>query len=113
MWKLGQVRPGDCIRFVSISIDTALRLEAEVDKAICDLTDIPTLITSFLTPEATEDLAASTIPCNGAVMVAKQAGDHAMLLNLVTLMAFRFGRAFTLTHSARIINKHPFLVLWS
>lgn len=94
MWKLGQVRPGDCIRFVPMSIDTALRLDAEVDKAICDLTDIPTLITSSSAQEATEDLLASTIPCNGVVMIAKQAGDHAMLLEFGDTDDFSLRQSF-------------------
>ena len=37
LWKLGQLRPDDSIRFVPVSIDTACRLANELDQAVATL----------------------------------------------------------------------------
>jgi urea carboxylase len=39
LWKLGQLKPGDTVRFHSVSVDQAVAMERALDDAIASLTD--------------------------------------------------------------------------
>ncbi len=52
-WKMGQLRPGDKVRFKAVSIETAELAIAHYEKAIADL-DTPTTLELPYLPESTE-----------------------------------------------------------
>jgi urea carboxylase len=85
LWKLGQLRAGDKIKFVSVSLDTAVALEREQTEAIARLATVeqsqqdwealPSPTTND-TPVLSE-LAASEV---GERVVYRAAGDHFLLV---------------------------------
>lgn len=84
LWKVGQVKPGDKIRFKRLSFDTALALELAIDKAIAELT-VPADIQH--TPITAPDhdlshciLAALPESDSRPAVAYRQAGDKYILL---------------------------------
>jgi urea carboxylase len=85
-WKVGQLRPGDTIRFVRTTFDEALAMEVQQDNAIAAL--------DTATPASSPDVFVSTTPppSDGAVLrslpasgncpgvVYRQAGDKYLLI---------------------------------
>ncbi|MCC5857280.1 MAG: urea carboxylase [Ectothiorhodospiraceae bacterium] len=57
LWKLGQLKPGDTLRFLPVSLDEANRLEREQDAAIAQLqpVDQPAQPAAITTPVLKED----------------------------------------------------------
>ena len=79
LWKLGQLRAGDKIRFVPVSRDTANQLEAQQIHQLATLT-----VDSELTIQADNnrspllgELSANSV---GEKVVYRQAGDHFLLV---------------------------------
>ncbi len=84
LWKVGQVKPGDRIRFRRISFDAALALELAQDAAIAGLTPLPAL-PAFpeVKPEDTvSECVVAALPAenNRPEVAYRQAGDKYILL---------------------------------
>ena len=84
LWKVGQVKPGDKIRFKRMSFDDALNLEKAQDKAIADLKPLTSYAATPITKPAhalSECILASLPPKDGRPLVSyRQAGDKYILL---------------------------------
>lgn len=97
MWKMGQVRPGDTIRLRAMDAVLAKRLDEELSHAIGDLTELPRL-EDFVPADAGGIIATSpvvqAIQCSGEEIVARQAGDRAMILEFGPKEIFDLGHSF-------------------
>ncbi len=84
LWKVGQVKPGDKIRFKRLSFASALALELAADKAIETLSVQPeTLLTAIVKPDNTiSDCILASLPPEGSrpLVSYRQAGDKYLLL---------------------------------
>ena len=84
LWKVGQVKPGDKIRFKRLSFDTALAMELSIDRAIENLSVQPAVLPApIVKPENTisECIVAALPAQNGRPLVSyRQAGDKYILL---------------------------------
>ncbi|WP_112310675.1 urea carboxylase [Pseudogemmobacter bohemicus] len=86
LWKIGQARPGDRIRFRPMSFDDALALEKAQDAAIATLTPpapLPARIAPSLAPAATVSATViAALPAIGdrPAIAYRQAGDKYILL---------------------------------
>lgn len=84
LWKVGQVKPGDKIRFKRLSFDTALALELSIDRAIENLSVQPeALLAPIVKPENTiSDCIVAALPPQGSrpLVSYRQAGDKYILL---------------------------------
>ena len=84
LWKVGQVKPGDTIRFRRIGFDEALKLELEQDEAIRLLR--PTAPRAALpvpaAPATVSPCVLAELPASGArpAVAYRQAGDKYILL---------------------------------
>lgn len=85
LWKVGQVKPGDRLRFYPISIDEAVALEAAQNRVIETLQ--PVTIPPFETPSlaAREGVSAAalvSLPASGTTpaICYRQAGDNYILI---------------------------------
>ena len=78
LWKIGQVKPNDRIRFIPITFDQALKLEVEQDKSISSL--IP-LNYSLQSSEIGQCILYELVDRDGRPKVLyRQAGDHYILI---------------------------------
>lgn len=84
LWKVGQVKPGDKIRFKRLSFDSALALELSIDKSIETLSVPPAVaVTPIVKPANTisECIVAALPPQGSRPLVSyRQAGDKYILL---------------------------------
>lgn len=84
LWKVGQVKPGDKIRFKRLSFDTALAMELSIDRAIENLAAQPAVLPiPIVKPENTisECIVAALPPLGSRPLVSyRQAGDKYILL---------------------------------
>ena len=92
LWKMGQLRPGDTVRFVRLSQAEAERLEAAQDTAIADTTcrselarDPRPAIASKLAPTTSSELATpilhrTPLSDNPVEVVYRRAGDKYLLV---------------------------------
>ncbi|MDO8345047.1 MAG: carboxyltransferase domain-containing protein, partial [Cellvibrio sp.] len=84
LWKVGQVKPGDKIRFKRLSFDAALALELSADRAIENLSAQPeVLFAPIVKPENTiSDCIVAALPPEGSrpLVSYRQAGDKYILL---------------------------------
>ena len=84
LWKVGQVKPGDKIRFKRLSFDTALALELAADKAIETLTAQREIaLAPVAAPLNTiSECIVATLPANAnrPLVSYRQAGDKYILL---------------------------------
>lgn len=84
LWKVGQVKPGDKIRFKRLSFDTALAMELSIDRAIENLSVQPAVLPiPLVKPENTisECIIAALPPQGNRPLVSyRQAGDKYILL---------------------------------
>jgi len=78
LWKLGQLRAGDKIRFVPVSIETAVQMEKALKNSISQLEAEPLIIES-VKPE-TPILDRLSQDDFGVDVVYRAAGDHFMLV---------------------------------
>ncbi|WP_323815318.1 urea carboxylase [Cellvibrio sp. NN19] len=78
LWKLGQVRAGDKIRFVAVSIDDAVTIEKTQNQSLASLQTINhSWSASELTSPIVKTLAAEEF---GEDIVYRAAGDHFLLV---------------------------------
>lgn len=110
LWKVGQVKPGDRIRFKRLSFETALALEKSIDHAIETLTPLPLLPDLPLAKPAgtISECIVADLPARGShpEVAYRQAGDKYILLEygpMVLDLRFRF-RVHALMEELR---KHP------
>ncbi|RGP65946.1 putative dur1,2-urea amidolyase [Fusarium longipes] len=102
LWKMGQVRPGDTIRFIPIEVEAAIELGKQLNQAIETLSPLP--VSEVELPNQAEVAQIlETIPSvvgviehDGEVVNVRQAGDHAFLLE------FGDGSTFDLRHNFAI-----------
>lgn len=84
LWKVGQVKPGDKIRFKKMNFDDALALEKAQDKAIAELTLIANFAsTSIVAPaHGLSACIVESLPQEGSrpLVSYRQAGDKYILL---------------------------------
>ena len=78
LWKLGQLRAGDKIRFVPVSLETAVQMEQELQNSVRQLEPKPLTIES-VKPE-TPILDQLCQDDFGVDVVYRAAGDHFMLV---------------------------------
>lgn len=78
LWKLGQLRAGDKIRFVPVSIETAVQMEKALKNSVSQLEAEPLIIES-VKPE-TPILDQLSQEDFGVDVVYRAAGDHFMLV---------------------------------
>jgi urea carboxylase/allophanate hydrolase len=81
LWKLGQLRPGNVVKFKPISIEAASELEKYVSQALLEL-DAPSTLS--------DDLSQVTLAADNIIghfihnkinIVVQQSGDHALLMS--------------------------------
>ncbi|WP_437614682.1 urea carboxylase [Erwinia sp. V71] len=85
LWKVGQVKPGDRIRFHPISVEEAVALEQAMERRIASLQ--PASVPSFAVPSLADNAGVSaaaliSLPASGAqpAIVYRQAGDNYILI---------------------------------
>ncbi|MDA3959603.1 MAG: urea carboxylase [Planctomycetota bacterium] len=81
-WKIGQVRPGDTIRFHRLSQDQAVALERDQDAAIAALGSLPPTPTVITAPIAEDSpiLARREDGPDGQSVTVRRAGDRYLLV---------------------------------
>ena len=97
MWKIGQARPGDVVRFDPISSDDAIGLQKQVDEEVKTLKSVsgPAITEISLQQRLADNPAiVGCLDQDGQHVVARKAGDRAMLLE--------FGTAFDIRQSFAI-----------
>ncbi len=85
LWKIGQVKPGDRIRFERIDFDTALAMQQAQDRAIETLgaVDVPAAPAVLTVPKGTvSECVLAALPAEGdrPEVAYRQAGDGYILL---------------------------------
>ncbi len=87
LWKIGQLKPGDRVRFVRVTHDWAESMSTAANKAIATLTPPATKTaalarraTSNLTAEATPIIQEHRAPPGGFDAVYRQSGDGYLLI---------------------------------
>jgi urea carboxylase len=81
LWKIGQVKPNDRIRFFPITFDQALTLEHDQDNALATLTPSIASIPLSLSSKPYECILAELpATCTRPVIIYRQAGDHYILI---------------------------------
>ncbi|WLW63069.1 urea carboxylase [Achromobacter aegrifaciens] len=81
LWKVGQVKPGDRIRFVRIDYQQAVALEAAQDRCVAELA-APAQPAQAAAPAAVAEPIVAALPAQGArpAVSYRQAGDGYLLL---------------------------------
>lgn len=99
MWKLGQVRPGDTIRLLPIVFEKALELNTELSSAIDNLSPLKSsrLLEDGWVRSSPDTALLGTIRQNNQLILFRQTGDSALLLEFVDK------RGFNLRHSFEIL----------
>lgn len=84
LWKVGQVKPGDKIRFKHLSFDTALAMELVADKAIETLSIQPHIAPAPIVKpvDTISECIVAALPAQGyrPLVSYRQAGDKYILL---------------------------------
>jgi urea carboxylase len=82
LWKLGQLRAGDKIRFIPVTLDDAVALEAAQNKALADLTTFDNYIAPCDFPCEVHTPILKTLAKGrfGDEIVYRAAGDHFLLV---------------------------------
>ncbi|KAF5665360.1 putative DUR1,2-urea amidolyase [Fusarium heterosporum] len=100
LWKMGQVRPGDAIRFDPIDVETAIELEKQLNHTIEALSSLPvqneTPLDEVAVAQKLEGNTAivDTIGHDGESITVRQAGDRAFLLEFGDATAFNLRHNF-------------------
>ena len=79
LWKLGQLRAGDRVRFAPVSLEMACALEAQQSNQLSSLQEVPCSVTSQ-PPLASPILHTIEQDENGEQVVYRAAGDHFLLV---------------------------------
>jgi urea carboxylase len=80
LWKVGQVKPGDRIRFIPITCAEALQLEAVQEARIRNFTLVPLPVMNSAPPPTAAVLARRDAIAHHPRAVWRQAGDNYILL---------------------------------
>ncbi|MDO3386728.1 urea carboxylase [Gilvimarinus sp. SDUM040013] len=81
LWKLGQVRAGDKIRFIPVSIDTAVALETAQTESLARLEYVDTASARLHTDQLPSPVVATLPACDvGEDVNYRVAGDHFLLV---------------------------------
>ncbi|KAI5458595.1 hypothetical protein BGZ63DRAFT_426971 [Mariannaea sp. PMI_226] len=113
LWKMGQVRPGDTIRFDIISVKRALELNQQLDEAVKNLTEIPAADDAESSNLTIERLLAENpgvvgrVDVDGQQILVLQAGDRAMLLEFGEATAFDLRQSFGIFAFCQQHKKNP------
>ncbi|KAM0248181.1 hypothetical protein ACHAP5_003562 [Fusarium lateritium] len=100
LWKMGQVRPGDTIRFEPVNVEAAIGLEMQLDYAIDTLSPLPVSkeipTDEVVVAQRLEDTPATVgiIDHDGQSITVRQAGDRAFLLEFGDASAFNLRHSF-------------------
>jgi urea carboxylase len=89
LWKLGQLRPGDTVRFNRLSLDQALDRSATVEAALATLSQrLPSMPTDDATAHPTPVILDDPARVEHSVpaMVVRQAGDRYLLVEFGPLV---------------------------
>lgn len=78
LWKLGQLKAGDRVTFIPVSIDTAVKLEAAQQQALQALEPIPVDVTA-IQPQTTI-IKTNAAAEDGIDIVYRPCGDHYLLV---------------------------------
>ncbi len=85
-WKLGQLRPGDTVRFRCVSIDEAAALQAAQDQLVQTLVwsapDVPLRTEALGSPIVATQAASASHAGERPQLVIRQAGDRYLLIEL-------------------------------
>ncbi len=85
LWKLGQLRPGDTVRFVPVSHEQALARFAAVSECLASLEglgDLPAALLPMESKPAVNAVIESTTLSGGLELVFRPSGDDFLLLEL-------------------------------
>ncbi|KAJ0156415.1 4'-demethylrebeccamycin synthase [Fusarium oxysporum f. sp. albedinis] len=113
LWKMGQVRPGDTIRFDPVDVATAIGLERDLDKAIETLSPlealegIPSDEAALVQKLGRIPAALGTIKHDGQRVTVLQAGDRAFLLEFGDASAFNLRHNFEISAFCENHEKKP------
>ncbi|KAF5646658.1 DUR1 2-urea amidolyase [Fusarium tjaetaba] len=113
LWKMGQVRPGDTIRFDPIDVATAIGLERKLDEAIETLSPLETLDcipsdeVSLAQKLESIPAAVGIIEHEGQRITIRQAGDRAFLLEFGDTSAFNLLHNFEISAFCENHEKSP------
>ncbi|CAH0054156.1 unnamed protein product [Clonostachys solani] len=96
MWKIGQSRPGDIIRFKPITPEEAMDLDKELERAIEELREPDSIDT------IPDSAVSQLLPAEPVIVVsdesqkiqARQAGDRAILLEFGDVTGFDMRQSF-------------------
>ncbi|CAG79240.1 hypothetical protein B0I72DRAFT_133264 [Yarrowia lipolytica] len=83
LWKIGQVKPGDTVQFVPMTIDSARQLKKAQDRTITNLCGSPyESVDALLALEDYENPIIYTVPASTSTprVVYRQAGDRYILV---------------------------------
>lgn len=81
MWKIGQVKPGEEIKFVPISYETAKGLKRAQDDAICNLSgEMPVIDESSIIEAESPILYQLSLSSTAPLVTYRQAGDRYILV---------------------------------
>lgn len=99
MWKMGQVRPGDVIKFEPISAEAAIALEGQFEEAVENLAAIKDLEATATNGISNHLLVNGSVVIreierDGQKIIVRQAGDRAMLLEFGTVKDFDLRQNF-------------------
>ena len=81
-WKLGQLRPGDSVRFRCVTAGEALALHAAQERRIADLAGVPPAIPQRTEAVGSPILAQRESQGERPALVLRQAGDRYVLVEL-------------------------------
>ena len=80
LWKLGQLRAGDKIRFIPVSVDAAVAIEAAQKKSLQHLVDPSPAASVAVTELPSPIVARLSADACGEDIVYRVAGDHFLLV---------------------------------
>ncbi|PNY25252.1 Urea amidolyase [Tolypocladium capitatum] len=108
-WKLGQARPGDTIRLRAIDTEMALRLDKELVGAVQGLGELPRLecFGGADGESGSTSAVAGEIDCGGEKIVARQAGDRAMILEFGEHEVFNLRQSFNIHAFCQNHRRNP------
>jgi urea carboxylase len=112
LWKIGQVKPNDRIRFYPITFDQALTLERDQDKLLATLiTPVSSTSLASLSSSTSKsfDCILTELPATNVrpAVIYRQAGDHYILIEYGSMnldLRYRFRVHFLME---QLRNHHP------